>query len=115
MHFWLRPLASLRPRQVCNKVRTTHSVTVSCYMVELYLEDLNDLLLPADKKKDAPKLEIKSDVNGVVMIKNVTIREATNADDLMKTYLCVGVPSASNEPQHSRHRWHLHFKYTQIK
>eukprot|EP00667_Euglena_gracilis_P002274 EG_transcript_2274 len=72
---------------VCNKVRTTHSVTVSCYMVELYLEDLNDLLLPADKKKDAPKLEIKSDVNGVVMIKNVTIREATNADDLMKTYL----------------------------
>jgi hypothetical protein len=71
--------------EVCGKLRDTHTVVITCYMVELYLEDLNDLLYVGNKR-DAPKLDIKLDVNGVVTIRNITTREATSADELMKIY-----------------------------
>ena len=75
--------------QVCSKVKDTHTVTVSCYMVELYLEDVNDLLLSTTNKKDAPKLEIKQDASGIVVVKGVTIKAAADPDDLMRHYRCV--------------------------
>jgi hypothetical protein len=72
--------------KVCSKVKDTHTVTVSCYMVELYLEDVNDLLLSTTNKKDAPKLEIKQDASGIVVVKGVTIKAAADPDDLMRHY-----------------------------
>ena len=41
-------------------------------MVELYLDDLNDLLL--DKKAKPQKLDIKEDPNGMMYIQGVTVR-----------------------------------------
>ena len=47
-------------------------IKVETYMVELYLDQLNDLL----HEKDSPssKLEIKEDPNGMMYIQGVTVR-----------------------------------------
>lgn len=63
------------------------SAKVSCYMLELYCDDLQDLL--AENKKGerlmkAPKLEIKKDPKGMVTVPGVTVVEnITSARELM--------------------------------
>lgn len=41
-------------------------ISLECYMVELYLENLKDLL--RDKKKDPPELDIKEDAHGMIIV-----------------------------------------------
>ena len=41
-------------------------ISLSCYMVELYLENLKDLLMP--KKSDGNSLEIKKNAHGMVIV-----------------------------------------------
>jgi kinesin family member C2/C3 len=52
------------------KTMTNFDIKLKCYMVELYLNALRDLLKPADK--NAEELDIKESTSGMVSIKGVT-------------------------------------------
>lgn len=48
---------------------------VSCYFVELYLDNIRDLFFAMDRPRDTPpKLDIKLDANKMVFLKNVVIK-----------------------------------------
>ncbi|PSC75171.1 kinesin-like calmodulin-binding isoform X1 [Micractinium conductrix] len=65
------------------------SFRISCYMLELYCDDLADLLADhkkGDKLHKAPKLEIKKDPKGVVTVPGATIVDnITTPRELMDT------------------------------
>lgn len=61
-------------------------VKVSIYMVELYNDNLVDLLLDSRSKADPPKLEIKKDDKGVITIKGVTMKECTSAENVLEIF-----------------------------
>lgn len=58
------------------KTMTNFDVKLKCYMVELYLNGLRDLLKPKDKQ--AVELDIKEKDNGMVEIVGVTEVELTS-------------------------------------
>eukprot|EP00997_Jenningsia_sp_PLL12_P002041 NODE_1342_length_1189_cov_93.447368_g1102_i0.p1 GENE.NODE_1342_length_1189_cov_93.447368_g1102_i0~~NODE_1342_length_1189_cov_93.447368_g1102_i0.p1 ORF type:complete len:289 (+),score=91.53 NODE_1342_length_1189_cov_93.447368_g1102_i0:196-1062(+) len=72
--------------RVMELLQTTHTCKAYCYMVELYIEEMNDLLLSTADRKEAPKLEIRQEKNGIVSVKNVTIKEAKGPEDLLKHF-----------------------------
>ena len=48
---------------------------MSCYFIELYLDNLRDLFFAMDHPNGSPpKLEIKLDANKMVVVKNVVIK-----------------------------------------
>lgn len=48
---------------------------MSCYFIELYLDNLRDLLFAMDHPNGTPpKLEIKLDSNKMVVVKNVVTK-----------------------------------------
>ncbi|CAN0480224.1 unnamed protein product, partial [Laminaria digitata] len=50
-------------------------VKVSCYFIELYLDNLRDLLFAMENPRgNPPKLEIKLDSNKMVVVKNVVVK-----------------------------------------
>jgi len=54
----LVPRAITELYALTSKMGNTHDLNLSCYLIELYKDNLNDLLL--DKKvKDRPKIEIR--------------------------------------------------------
>ncbi|CBZ51692.1 hypothetical protein NCLIV_014870 [Neospora caninum Liverpool] len=56
------------------------------YMCELYNNQLIDLLLPEEKKKTPPALEIKKDATGMVMIPGITLKKVADKESLAKTF-----------------------------
>lgn len=58
--------------------RAMHSafqVKVSCYFIELYLDNLRDLLFAMDHPTGTPpRLEIHMDSNKMVVVKNVVVK-----------------------------------------
>jgi hypothetical protein len=52
------------------KTMTNYKIELSCYMVELYLNGLRDLLRPKDAA--IKELEIKEGTNGMIRIQGVT-------------------------------------------
>ncbi|KEP65414.1 UNVERIFIED_CONTAM: calmodulin-binding carboxy-terminal kinesin-like family protein, putative [Hammondia hammondi] len=56
------------------------------YMCELYNNQLIDLLLPEDKKKTPPALDIKKDATGMVMIPGITLKKVADKETLAKTF-----------------------------
>lgn len=70
---------------VVNNLPQGYTCTVSCYMVELYLHSLNDLLRP--KSKDPPpSLSIKTDSKGMVYISDVFTVTAGSANEMKAAY-----------------------------
>jgi hypothetical protein len=69
-----------RPTQDVNHF----SFTSKAYMLELYQEQIGDLLLPAEQTKHPPKLEIKKDAKGWVTVPNATSVELTSKSDIMQ-------------------------------
>jgi len=64
-------------------------VTVSTYFVELYNDGLVDLYWSLDhdaRREQPPKLDIKLDAKKMVFIKNVTLRTAASADELLSLF-----------------------------
>lgn len=57
------------------------SFAVHCYMMELYQDNLVDLLLP-EKMPDKPRLDIKKDAKGWVTVQNVTSTVVNSSDEL---------------------------------
>lgn len=52
------------------KTMSNFDIKLKCYMVELYLDSLHDLLRP-NKNEERP-LDIKESANGMVVIQGVT-------------------------------------------
>jgi len=74
-------MPGLTPRAIVEmfeilKTMTNFDIKLKCYMVELYLNALRDLLLP--KESDRLDLEIKENASGMVEIKGVTELELTS-------------------------------------
>lgn len=48
---------------------------MSCYFVELYLDNIRDLFFAMDHPRDTPpKLDVKLDANKMVFLKNVVMK-----------------------------------------
>ncbi|KAJ9454762.1 Kinesin-like calmodulin-binding protein [Diplonema papillatum] len=57
---------------LATSANTAATTTVTCYMVELYLTDIYDLLAPrTGAEEKAPKLQVKKDKKGLVHIQGV--------------------------------------------
>eukprot|EP00026_Physarum_polycephalum_P004067 Phypoly_transcript_04084.p1 GENE.Phypoly_transcript_04084~~Phypoly_transcript_04084.p1 ORF type:complete len:742 (+),score=137.74 Phypoly_transcript_04084:268-2226(+) len=63
-------------------------VSVRCYLLELYNDNLVDLLLKRDEKPT--KLIIKKDTKGMVYVENATLRKASTAEKL-RSFLMAGL------------------------
>lgn len=63
------------------------SYQVEVFMLELYCDDLMDLLVPLSGRREgkSSKLEIKKDPKGVVTVPGATIVEVTSARELLAT------------------------------
>eukprot|EP01063_Lacrimia_lanifica_P033339 TRINITY_DN5892_c0_g7_i1.p1 TRINITY_DN5892_c0_g7~~TRINITY_DN5892_c0_g7_i1.p1 ORF type:complete len:1538 (+),score=692.51 TRINITY_DN5892_c0_g7_i1:89-4615(+) len=67
-----------------------YETTVKCYMTELYVDNLYDLLM--DKKKyknpgEYPNLDIKKGDKGIVEIQGITVVEVASAEELATEYM----------------------------
>ena len=67
-----------------------YDYSVSCYFVELYVNKLNDLFLPVTNDKpihhQPDKLEVKLDASRMVYVKNATVKEIEDSDDLINAW-----------------------------
>lgn len=64
---------------------TQFDVQLSCYMVEIYKGELRDLLIPKNAK-ERPKLEVRMNPQGQVVIKNAKIRDLASVEDTTDVY-----------------------------
>ena len=74
-------MPGLTPRAIVEmfeilKTMTNYDIKLKCYMVELYLNGLRDLLLPHGH--EVMELDIKESPSGMVVIQNVTEVELTS-------------------------------------
>jgi len=80
----------LTPRAMREVMRCIHrdskkcSARMECYMLELYRDDLIDLLRPQGAGGDAPKLEIKKDKKGWVTVPNAVVVDVSNEDEILE-------------------------------
>lgn len=90
----LLPRAIRQVFAVAEKKSHTYDITLECQMVELYLDDLVDLL-SAEKNKHksrvtpsgkSHKLEVKKDSNGSVVITNSVIIHCDTPDKMLEVY-----------------------------
>jgi len=70
----ITPRAIEEVYHVLSQMESFCDIKVSCYMVELYMDTLIDLLVGKENKKPQQNLEIKEDINGMVYIQNVTVK-----------------------------------------
>eukprot|EP01138_Halocafeteria_seosinensis_P010611 gb/GECG01010836.1/.p1 GENE.gb/GECG01010836.1/~~gb/GECG01010836.1/.p1 ORF type:complete len:1505 (+),score=382.48 gb/GECG01010836.1/:1-4515(+) len=86
----IAPRAVQRLFELIEENKKMISTKVSVYMVELYNDQFQDLLWRADnlkaKQSDAPRLEIKKDKNGMVLIKGSQMKSAESADEVMNIF-----------------------------
>ena len=78
-------LPGLAPRSIAELFTlindmTTFDVRLDCYMVEIYKGELRDLLL-SKKVHDKPKLEVRMNAEGQVVIKNVVVRNLSTIEE----------------------------------
>jgi hypothetical protein len=82
----------LTPRAIAEVMRIAYegsakgkfSVKMEAYMLELYQEQINDLLLPPSKQKAPPKLDIKKDAKGWVTVTNATVVSVGSQEDISR-------------------------------
>ena len=61
-----------------------------CYMVELYMNHLRDLMYVPGNNGEPPKLEIKEDVKGMISVQNTTIKPFTTLEEVQR-YFNIGL------------------------
>ncbi|PNW82236.1 hypothetical protein CHLRE_06g278125v5 [Chlamydomonas reinhardtii] len=74
--------------RIINRDGGKYTFSVSVYMLELYQDSLQDLLLPPAPKNqrqppEPPKLDIKKDPKGMVTVVGATVVEVTSGKELM--------------------------------
>jgi hypothetical protein len=62
----------------------SYAATVSCYMVELHMQNLIDLLRP--RSRDAPALTVKSELKGMMYLPGVLMVTVESAEHLKAVY-----------------------------
>jgi len=72
--------------EIVESMTSQYDYSISCYMLELYTDNLHDLLLTAEQKKKAPPLEIKKDSKGMVFVQGASVRQCPTREDLARTY-----------------------------
>ncbi|CAL55645.1 FERM/acyl-CoA-binding protein, 3-helical bundle [Ostreococcus tauri] len=78
----------LTPRAIAEVMRCVHrdsdkcSVKMECYMLELYRDDMNDLLLPSGTG-EMPRLDIKKDKKGWVTVPNATVVPVGSEEEII--------------------------------
>jgi hypothetical protein len=85
----LTPRAIRRLYDVIGEGKGVYEVSVQAYMVELYLDNLIDLFWKLDNPRDrgeGPKLEIKKDDKGLVVIKGITLRDCPTAESVLEYF-----------------------------
>eukprot|EP01063_Lacrimia_lanifica_P029542 TRINITY_DN452_c1_g1_i1.p1 TRINITY_DN452_c1_g1~~TRINITY_DN452_c1_g1_i1.p1 ORF type:complete len:947 (+),score=508.19 TRINITY_DN452_c1_g1_i1:1721-4561(+) len=93
------PRAMTEVFRIIDALGSGWEVKVSCYMVELYNDKLQDLLgstaaakeqgkdvNPKPSDDDKGRLDIKKDAKGIVTVVGVTMLDAGNADELLSLY-----------------------------
>ncbi|KAM3390190.1 hypothetical protein ACQJBY_012024 [Aegilops geniculata] len=83
----LTPRATSELFRVIKRDGNKYSFSLKAYMVELYQDNLVDLLLPKNAMRQ--KLEIKKDSKGVVTVENVTVVNISSFEEL-KTIITRG-------------------------
>ena len=95
-----RELLGLKPRMIervfdlAASMRDTHDVSLSCYLVEIYLNALEDLFWKSDtaaamrgkdgKWPEAPELKVRADgVKKKVQLDNVRVKSFSSAADML--------------------------------
>eukprot|EP00903_Cladosiphon_okamuranus_P011418 g10760.t1 len=69
------------------KAKGNLQVTVSCYFIELYLDNLRDLLWAMEHTRGTPpKLEVHMESNKMVVVKNAVTKEVASAAELMRLF-----------------------------
>eukprot|EP01067_Filipodium_phascolosomae_P000191 Filipodium_phascolosomae@DN1156_c0_g1_i2.p1 len=63
-----------------------YTYNLTCYMCELYNDHLFDLLLPKEKQKNRPALDIKKDSTGMVKVQNCTLLTCDTPEGLSETF-----------------------------
>ncbi|CAN6241304.1 unnamed protein product [Urochloa humidicola] len=76
----LTPRATSELFRVMKRDGNKYSFSLKAYMVELYQDNLVDLLLPKNAKQQ--KLEIKKDSKGVVTVENATVVSISSIEEL---------------------------------
>ncbi|KAF8769193.1 hypothetical protein HU200_006696 [Digitaria exilis] len=76
----LTPRATSELFRVIKRDGNKYSFSLKAYMVELYQDNLVDLLLPKNAKPQ--KLEIKKDSKGVVTVENATVVSISSIEEL---------------------------------
>ncbi|XP_066344764.1 kinesin-like protein KIN-14I [Miscanthus floridulus] len=76
----LTPRATSELFRVIKRDSNKYSFSLKAYMVELYQDNLVDLLLPRNAKQ--LKLEIKKDSKGVVTVENATVVSISSIEEL---------------------------------
>lgn len=85
----LTPRAIRRLYEVMAENAGVLEVKVQAYMVELYLDNLMDLFWRLDNprdRSDGPKLDIKKDDKGLVVIKGVTLKDCPTEAAVMELF-----------------------------
>eukprot|EP00756_Hemistasia_phaeocysticola_P011876 Hpha_TRINITY_DN15152_c3_g15::TRINITY_DN15152_c3_g15_i1::g.127286::m.127286 len=72
--------------EIVEGMTSQYDYSVSCYMLELYTDNLHDLLLTPEQKKSAPHLDIKKDSKGMVFVQGATVRPCPTRESLAITY-----------------------------
>lgn len=72
---------------VLGKMPRHYSWSVTCYMIEIYLDCLVDLLIPNEMRANPPQLNIKKDIKGMVVIPEAYLVTVTSPDELYNIFL----------------------------
>nr|AMS24255.1 kinesin 14-VIa protein [Marsilea vestita] len=76
----LTPRATRELFSILKRDSNKFSFSLKAYMIELYQDTLVDLLLPKNAKR--PKLEVKKDSKGMVLVENCTLVPVSTLEDL---------------------------------
>jgi len=82
----LAPKSMAKIFELAEQQKATLKVEVSCYMLELYLDDLVDLLLDKKQKAARPQLKITTSKDGVVEVRGATIKPAATFEELYEIF-----------------------------
>lgn len=72
---------------VLGKMPSHYTWSVSCYMLEIYLDNLVDLLLPNERRGNPPQLNIKKDIKGMVVVPEAFLVVVNSPEELYNLFL----------------------------
>ncbi|GAQ87147.1 Myosin-related protein [Klebsormidium nitens] len=81
----LTPRAMRELFEIMQRDGNKYSFALKVYMLELYQDNLQDLLLPKKAPKEPKKLEIKKDAKGMVVVEGATLVSVASIEELEAT------------------------------